>query len=173
MPLNTSHTLAFSLRWLRSLSTDRARWSWRLVGIIVLNFGLIACNSARPEVMAIADLVPPTTEETQNQSDPEPTQPTELTDQVVSISGVIVRRVPLVNGAVYLLEDDTSAIWVRTDRPPDETEREVLVSGTLQTLGVDNSENNPADNPADNPAASGLQNRYLQEQTRSPVEASP
>ncbi|NJN60273.1 MAG: hypothetical protein HC795_00900 [Coleofasciculaceae cyanobacterium RL_1_1] len=159
------------------MSTDRVRWSWRLVGIIALNFGLIACNGARPEVMAIADLVPPTTEGTQSQSDPQPTPQVELNDQVVVVSGVIVRRVPLVNGAVYLLEDDTSAIWVRTDRSPDETEREVLVSGTLQTLGVENSEsnpkNNPKSNPENNPAALGLQNRYLQEQTRSPVEASP
>ncbi len=161
MPLNTSHTLAFSLRWLRFLSADRVRWTWRGISTIALSLGLIACNSPRPEVMAIADLVPPAAEEAQPQSSPEPAGQAEPTDQVVIVTGVIVRRVPLVNGAAYLLEDDTSAIWVRTDRVPDETEGEVIVSGTLESLGTDNS------------SAQGLQDRYLQEQTRSPVQTSP
>jgi hypothetical protein len=169
MPLNTSHTLAFSLRWPRSVMKLIVSWmivsrgaisrsvisrgviSRAIVGAACLSLGLVACDSSQPQ--AIADLVSLTTKTNQTQ--------TQTTGQTVIISGSIVRRVPLVNGAAYLLEDDTGAIWVRTDRAPEDSEGEVIVSGTLEGIG------------AGEPSTDGLHDRYIQEQTRKPPEVSP
>ncbi len=131
------------------------------MSLMLLSFGLVACDRLASQPVAIADLVPPTTEATQTQTTTESDPHTEATEKNVTVSGVIVRRVPLVNGAAYLLEDDTSTIWVRTDRPPDETEGEVIVSGILKSAGIDNR------------STHGLQDQYIQEQTRRPIETSP
>lgn len=140
---------------------NRTPLIWRMISLMLLSFGLVACDRLASQPIAIADLVPPTTEATQTPNTTEPAQNAEPTEKNVTVSGVIVRRVPLVNGAAYLLEDDTSTIWVRTDRPPDETEGEVIVSGILKSAGIDNR------------SAHGFQDQYIQEKTRRPLETSP
>lgn len=160
MPLNTSHTLAFSLRWLRSLSMSYILSIWGTLGLILLGFMLTACDRVEPQPMAIADLVAPA-ETTPGQTNPKSADPVPTIDHDVLISGVIVRRVPLVNGAAYLVQDETSAIWVRTDRLPEETETTILVSGTLKSSGLDT------------PTEQVVQDRYIQEDSRSPLEATP
>lgn len=133
---------------------------WGMLGSILLGCMLTACDRVEPQPMVIADLVTPA-ETAQSPNTAEAADSPPVIDQTVLISGVIVRRVPLVNGAAYLLQDETSAIWVRTDRLPEETETTILVSGTLKASGLDTL------------TEAEIQDRYIQEKTRSPVEAEP
>jgi len=58
----------------------------------------------------------------------------ERADRPVSVAGEIVRRVPLVDGTAYLIEDETGSIWVRTDRPLTDGEQRVKATGTIASL---------------------------------------
>ncbi|TAF50074.1 MAG: hypothetical protein EAZ61_13400 [Oscillatoriales cyanobacterium] len=130
-----------------------------MLGLVLFSGVLTACDRLDTPT-PIADLVAPA-DPSPKQNTPESQDSTPLVEQTVLISGVIVRRVPLVNGAVYLLQDETSAIWVRTDHLPEETAQTMLVSGVLKSSGLETS------------TASEVQDRYVLENTRRPVESTP
>jgi len=123
-----------------------------------LSFGLLACETVQPQT--IADVI------NSGSATSSPQTQTQTTEQMAIVAGVIVRRVPLVKGAAYLLKDETGALWVRTDRAPEESEQNVVVSGTLVWLGV-------GDQVAAGQQVDGSQDWYLQEQSREPADATP
>lgn len=186
MPLNTSHTLAFSLHWLRArvikfivlrncvtpwAMPHTMQWGITLQGIVMrglmaacLSFGLLACETVQPQTIADLTNSSSVTNSPQTQA-PDQTQ-AQTTEKTAIVAGEIVRCVPLVNGAAYLLKDETGALWVRTDRAPEESEQNVVVSGTLVWLGA-------GDRVAAGQQVDGSQDWYLQEQTREPAEATP
>jgi hypothetical protein len=82
----------------------------------------------------------------------------DLVDRTVRVEGRVQQRAPLLTGSLYLIADDTGAIWVRSDQSPPDEGAVITLKGTVQyqqilTDGADISE------------------YYLSEQSRSPLRA--
>jgi uncharacterized protein YdeI (BOF family) len=64
-------------------------------------------------------------------------QKTQVQDMTVYLKGKIGKQAPLIQGAVYELQDGTGSIWVRVQGPVPHPGHEVTIKGTVRYQAID------------------------------------
>lgn len=108
---------------------NKRRNKLRFVCLLALHLGVAGCNGPTVAGRGSVFSPVPTTEIGKLQK-------TATQDAQVYVRGRVGDRVPLVEGAVYELQDSTGKIWVLTkgEAPPDG--QEVVVQGTLRFKSI-------------------------------------
>jgi len=98
--------------------------------LLLLLLGLLGCSSLNvkqtdSQTIAFASETPAIQEIQQS-----------TRNTTVQLKGKVGRQVPLLDGTVYELQDDTGSIWVLTKDLPPESGKDVVIQGTVRYQSI-------------------------------------
>jgi hypothetical protein len=104
-----------------------------LVKSLILLIGLSACQSILPPRIGT---IGTSSTDSGNLVSIHAAQHSVAHDTAISLKGKVGKRVPVLDGTVYELYDQSDRIWVLTKQPLPEADKDVVIQGTVRYQSI-------------------------------------